>query len=129
MMGDGIRIDKWLWSVRLYKTRSQATEACRAGKVKIMDHAVKPSHEIRPDVIIKLSVPPLIKTIKVVNLTDKRLSAKGVPGYLEDLTPESEYQKRKISNDMNFGFRPRGLGRPTKRERREITLLKKYLDP
>jgi len=127
-MDDGTRIDKWLWSVRLYKTRSLATTACRAGKVRIGDHAVKPSHEIKPGVLIKISVPPIVKTIKVVNLTDKRLSAKGVPEYLEDLTPESEYQKLKHTGDMNFGFRPRGLGRPTKRERRELSLLKKYLD-
>ncbi|MCK9421712.1 MAG: RNA-binding S4 domain-containing protein [Bacteroidales bacterium] len=127
-MSDGIRIDKWLWTVRLYKTRSQATEACRSGKVKILAHAVKPSREIKPDEIITLSFPPIVKTIKVIGLTDKRLSAKWVPGFMEDLTPEDEYQKLKLVHDQNFEFRPRGIGRPTKHERREIALLKKFLD-
>jgi ribosome-associated heat shock protein Hsp15 len=127
-MVDGIRIDKWLWGVRLYKTRSQATEACRSGKVRIHEQAVKPSREIRPDEVITLSFPPMVKTIKVIALTEKRLSAKGVPEYMEDLTPKEEYQKLIINRSQNFEFRPHGLGRPTKRERREIELLKKLLD-
>jgi len=127
-MADGIRIDKWLWAVRLYKTRSQATEACRSGKVKIVDHAVKPSREIKPGEIISLSFPPIVRTVRVVALADQRMSAKFVPGCMEDLTPEDEYLKLKKIHDLNFEFRPRGIGRPTKRERREIESLKKTLD-
>jgi len=125
---DAIRIDKWLWCTRLYKTRSQATDACRAGKVRMQDHPVKPSHEVRPGSVIALSFPPMIRTVRVLLVTEKRLSAKLVPDYLEELTPPEEFGKLKRAHDQDFEFRPRGLGRPTKRERREIESLKKMLD-
>jgi ribosome-associated heat shock protein Hsp15 len=127
-MEQGIRIDKWLWAVRVFKTRTQASEACRSGKVKILDHNVKPSRDLKTGEIITVSFPPITKTVKVVAMTANRVSAKLVPGFMEDLTPESEYQKLKRTPGMDFEFRERGIGRPTKRQRREIEFLKLYLD-
>jgi ribosome-associated heat shock protein Hsp15 len=124
----GVRIDKWLWAVRIFKTRSQATLACRSGKVKISDHAVKPSHDIKTGEIITVSLPTVLRTMKVTAFIENRVSAKLVPDYLEDLTPKEEYDKARGLHDHSFEFRPRGLGRPTKRERRTIENLKKYLD-
>ena len=127
-MEHGIRIDKWLWAVRIFKTRSLASDACRSGKVKILDQVVKPSREVKTGDTISVSLSPMIKTIKVIEPIGNRVSAKLVPGFMDDLTPESEYQKLKRLNDTGFEFRERGAGRPTKRERREIEFLKLYLD-
>ena len=127
-MEQGIRIDKWLWAVRIFKTRSLASDACRTGKVKILDQAVKPSRDIKTGEIIAISMAPIIKTVKVVAPLANRVSAKLVAGYMEDLTPESDYRKLKRPEEGGFEFRERGLGRPTKRERREIEFLKIYLD-
>jgi ribosome-associated heat shock protein Hsp15 len=127
-MEGGIRIDKWLWAVRIFKTRSLASEACRSGKVKILDQAVKASRDLKAGEVISISINPMVKTVKVLELIGNRVSAKLVPGFMEDLTPETEYQKLKRANDRDFEFRERGAGRPTKRERREIEFLKLYLD-
>ena len=127
-MDQGVRIDKWLWAVRVFKTRSLASDACRSGKVKILDQVVKPSRDLKEGEVITVSLPPITKTLKVVTLSGNRVAAKLVPGLMEDLTPESEYQKLKRSDEPDFEHRERGLGRPTKRERREIEFLKLYLD-
>ncbi|MEI7663853.1 MAG: S4 domain-containing protein [Bacteroidota bacterium] len=127
-MDQGVRIDKWLWAVRVFKTRSLASEACRSGKVKILDHVVKPSRELKTGEVIAVSVSPITRTLRVVALSGNRVSAKLVPSLMEDLTPEEEYQKLKRKNEPGFEHRERGLGRPTKRERREIEFLKLYLD-
>lgn len=115
-----IRIDKWLWAVRIYKTRSIATDACRSGKVMINDVEVKPSREIKTGDVIVIKTGPIRKTIKVLNLLGNRVSAKIVPQFMEDLTPAEEYKKLEMIRDSHFVSRNRGAGRPTKRERREI---------
>lgn len=127
-MDQGMRIDKWLWAVRLFKTRSQASEACRSGKIRIGEAPVKPSHLVRPDDVVTISYPTMIRTLRVAALTSNRVAAKLVAAFLEDLTPDSEYKKLRDNHKAGFEFRPRGLGRPTKRERREIEYLKLYLD-
>jgi ribosome-associated heat shock protein Hsp15 len=127
-MEEGFRIDKWLWAVRIYKTRSQATIACRTGKVRINENTVKPSRIVNCEEIIKVIIPPFTKTIKVIGLLEKRVSAKLAENYVLDLTPTEEYQKVKQMKLVNFEYRERGLGRPTKRQRREIEGLKKFLD-
>ena len=127
-MERGIRIDKWLWAVRIFKTRSLASDACRSGKVKILDQVVKPSHEIKIGEVLSISLAPITKTVKVLAPLGNRISAKLVAGFMEDMTSESEYQKLKRSHDLDFESRERGTGRPTKRERREIEFLKLYLD-
>ena len=124
-MAEGIRIDKWLWAVRAYKTRSQATEACKSGKVKIEDKSVKPSREIKLNEEIVVQVNHINRTLKVIGLLNKRVSAKLVPQYMDDLTPPEEYEKEKIKREINYEYRDRGLGRPTKKERRLIDRLKK----
>jgi ribosome-associated heat shock protein Hsp15 len=126
-MEEGIRIDKWLWSVRLFKTRSQATEACRSGKARMEGIIVKPSREVRPGDVISLSFPPMIRTVRVTAIPANRVSAKLVPGLMEDLTPPEEFEKLKLAHAPGFEYRERGIGRPTKRHRREIEILKKYL--
>lgn len=126
-MEEGVRIDKWLWTVRAFKTRTQATDACRAGKVRVNDKIVKPSHAVKPDDTITISIAPINKTLKVLAFPAHRLSAKLVADYMQDMTPVEELEKLKLAREVNFEYRLRGLGRPTKRERREIENLKKYL--
>lgn len=121
------RIDKWLWSVRVFKTRSQATTACRSGKVYIDGQEVKPSREVKPGDEIRVDLKLLIKTVKVKDLQESRVGAKLVPQYMEDLTPEEEYNKQKKIRETNYEYRDRGAGRPTKKERRMIEKLKKRI--
>lgn len=126
-MEEGVRIDKWLWCVRIFKTRNQATIACRSGRIKINDGIVKPSREVRTGEIITVSLSAVQKKVKIKELLDHRISAKLVENYLEDLTPKEEYEKEKMKRAVGFEYRRRGIGRPTKKERREIEILKKYL--
>lgn len=120
MTEKGVRIDKWLWAVRIYKTRSLATEACRSGKVIISDVEVKPSREVKTGEIVILKTGPIRKTFKVLGLIENRVSAKLVTQFMEDLTSPEEYKKIEMIRDTRFISRERGAGRPTKRERREI---------
>ncbi len=124
-MGDVARIDKWLWSVRLFKTRSQATEACRSGKITINEQTLKPSREARIGDVIVIRQGPLTKTVQVKELLKSRVGAKLVSDYMIDLTPEEEYIKLQMTREVNFEIRDRGMGRPTKKERRIIERLKK----
>ena len=114
-MPETIRIDKWLWAIRIYKTRSLASEACRAGKVKISGITVKPSREIKAGDIIVINLSPLTKTVEVLEPIKNRVGAKLVPQFANDLTPQEEYDKVKLINEMNFERRDRGSGRPTKK--------------
>lgn len=117
-----VRMDKWLWSVRLFKTRSLAAEACAAGKVRISGQPVKPARSVHPgeQLTVALTIPTgvLTRTVKVVGLIDKRVGAKLVPNYLEDLTPAGELAKLSEKPTLAEGYRPPGTGRPTKRDRR-----------
>jgi len=126
-MSNSIRIDKWLWAVRLFKTRNQATEACRSGKVRIDGRIIKPSHEVKPGIEISISQHSITRVCQVIELLQNRVGAPLVPLYMKDLTPESEYNKVKLMRELNFEYRDPGAGRPTKRQRREIEGLKKYL--
>lgn len=113
------RIDKWLWAVRVFKTRSLATEACRTGKVKVDDLPVKPSREVRRDMVISIHAGPMVKTLKVIELLHNRVGAKLVSEFMQDMTPPEEYAKLELIKQQPFR-RPRGAGRPTKKERRDI---------
>ncbi|NVO21113.1 MAG: RNA-binding S4 domain-containing protein [Bacteroidetes bacterium] len=124
MENESLRIDKWLWEVRLFKTRSQATDACKAGKIKIDGTNIKPAKDIKIGDIISVSLNPLFKTVKVKQFPRSRLGAKLVPDYMEDLTPQSEYDRVKLIEATNAEFRERGSGRPTKKSRRVIDKLK-----
>jgi ribosome-associated heat shock protein Hsp15 len=123
-----VRIDKWLWAVRIYKTRSLATEAIRNGRVKIGGQVVKPSREVHIKDEIDLHMGVYHKTVKVLALLHNRVSAALVENFLEDLTPQEEYDKLKIQQEMKPEFRPRGIGRPTKLHRRLIDRLKNSKD-
>ncbi len=118
-----IRVDKWLWAVRIYKTRNQATEACKKGRILIREQPVKPSRVLRINDIIQIKKPPVIYSYKVTGLLAKRLSARLVKDYVENITPESELQKLKVRETF-FISRDKGSGRPTKKERRTIDKLR-----
>ncbi|MFT6620013.1 MAG: ribosome-associated heat shock protein Hsp15 [Limisphaerales bacterium] len=123
---ESVRVDKWLWAVRLYKSRTLASEACAAGHVKIDGNSVKPSREIRPGEELTAKTGRLTRTVKMIAVLDKRVAGKAVPGYLEDLTPPEEYERAKIVNAGAGPTFPKGSGRPTKKQRR---LLKSFTDP
>ncbi|MBW6535148.1 MAG: RNA-binding S4 domain-containing protein [Mariniphaga sp.] len=119
-MGESVRIDKWLWAVRVFKTRSQATEACKKGRVEIGDLPVKPSREVHAGEVVQVRKPPLTRKLKVVALADKRMSAKLTADYVEDVTPPEEFEILEMQKQMNWNSRDRGAGRPTKKERRKL---------
>jgi ribosome-associated heat shock protein Hsp15 len=121
------RIDKWLWAVRLYKTRSLATAACREGRVTIAGQPVKPSREVRVDDLILARNGPITRTVKVLGLLEQRVGAKAVPQFLIDLTPASEFEKRSEPSQQPLFRRPKGAGRPTKKDRRALTRIGKIL--
>lgn len=121
---DDIRIDKYLWAVRLYKTRAMATDACRSGQVKMNGLPVKPSHEIKEGEIYELNIEQMHRTVQVKALLSSRVGAKLVENYLTDLTPQEEYERIQMARQYGFERRDRGLGRPTKRDRREIEEFK-----
>lgn len=119
-----IRIDKYLCAVRLYKTRSIATDACRSGRVKLNGLPVKPSHEISVGEIYELNIEQTHRTVQVKELLANRVGAKLVENYLTDLTPPEEYERIQMARQYGFEHRDRGAGRPTKRDRREIEEFK-----
>ena len=126
-MTNKIRIDKFLWCVRLFKTRKSSNEACNKSKIKIDKKTLKSSYLIKKGDLIKIKKKIITITIKVKNITDKRISAKLVPEYIEDKTPDSEKIKITISNQLPHTNRERGMGRPTKKERRDLIKgLEKY---
>jgi len=118
-----VRIDKFLWSVRIYKTRSIATEACKKGRIIINNISVKPSRSVFKDEIITVRKLPLIYTYRIIQPVGNRVSAKLVSNYIEDLTPEEEKKKLDIRHSGMTGYREKGSGRPTKKERRSLDRL------
>ncbi len=126
---DSIRIDKWLWAARIYKTRTLAGEACKGGKVKIDDQVVKPSREIKSGETITIKLDHLTKTVQVIGLIKNRVSAKLLDDVYIDLTPVEEYERLQLMREFNYEHRERGAGRPTKKERRLIDGLKSKIKP
>lgn len=127
-MLDSIRIDKWLWAVRLYKTRTQAGEACKGGKVKIDGRNVKPSKEVKVGDEIDIQINLMERKVHVKEILKNRVGAKLVENYMIDLTPKKEYDKLKLMREMNSENWQRGSGRPTKKNRRMIDILKNSKD-
>ncbi|MFW5890311.1 MAG: RNA-binding S4 domain-containing protein, partial [Marinilabiliaceae bacterium] len=123
MPEESVRIDKFLWAVRLFKTRSLAAEACKKGRVMIDDQPVKSSRQIRRGDEISIKVPPAVKTYKVLDLSEKRMGAKLVPDYLEEITPKEELDLLDKARMVSRMDRPKGTGRPTKKERRDLDQL------
>ena len=120
-----IRIDKWLWMVRLFKTRSIATDACNAGKVKLNGNNVKPSKNVNRNEIYQVKIGDLEKTVQVLDTPKSRVGAPLVPQYCVDLTSPEEYERVKTLR-MKFEYRDKGEGRPSKRDRRQIEYLKDH---
>ena len=122
-MADTVRIDKYIWSIRCYKTRSEATEACKGNKVQVNGAPVKPSKEVRIGDVIAVRKGIAQFTYKVLQLAENRMGAQLVPDYAENLTPQSEIDKLRAPVETFFVKRDRGTGRPTKKERRELDAL------
>ena len=118
------RIDKWLWVVRIFKTREMATKACTGGKIKIDGTAVKASRNIQQNDVIQVQKGVVKYLYKVRTIAEKRMGAKLVPDYLEDITPKEELVKLKSSQKQPIQTREKGQGRPTKRERRMMDQLR-----
>lgn len=118
-----VRLDKWLWAVRIFKTRSDAADACRTNKVLVNGSYVKPSREVRVGDTVTVKKMPVVYSYRVVALVSSRQPAKEVPHYAENLTPQEELDKLFVPKLTIFVQRDRGTGRPTKRERREIDSL------
>ena len=114
------RIDKSLWAIRAFKTRSDATEACKGGKVKVAGVNAKPSKEVKPGDILQVKKGTVTFTYKVLQPLEHRVGAKLVPEFAENLTPSSELEKLRAPVETYFITRDRGAGRPTKKDRREI---------
>ncbi len=121
-MGDP-RLDKLLWSLRVFKTRPLATAACRAGHVLIGELEAKPSRDVHIGEVLVVRVGVITRTIKIVAILRSRVSTKRLPEYMTDLTPASEYERAKQAGIEHMLARQRGMGRPTKKERRDISEL------
>lgn len=123
-----VRIDKYLWAIRVYKTRTEATDACKGGKVRVNGADVKPSRTVKAGDIIAARKGAVVYTYKVLQLIDRRLGAALVPNYAENLTPPEELAKLRAPVETFFLKRDRGTGRPTKKDRRQMEDLWSILD-
>jgi ribosome-associated heat shock protein Hsp15 len=119
-----VRIDKYLWCIRVYKSRTLATGACEGGKVKIEGKSVKPSHHIKPGEVITVQQGYIKREYRVLGLLEKRVSAPLVKNFANDITPQEELDKLKTEKMVSFAGRYRGSGRPTKKDRRLIERVK-----
>ncbi len=118
------RVDKWLWSMRVFKTRTMATDACKKGRVTVGGKAAKPSRTVAPGDVVDVKKPPITYTFKVKAIPSGRLGAKLVPEYLENLTPQSQYDLLEMTRISGFVDRRKGLGRPTKRDSRQLSAFR-----
>ena len=124
-MPSAVRIDKYLWAVRIFKTRTLATEACKKGRVSVDDMPAKPSRTVTAGDVIEVKKVPVLYSYRILDPIEKRVGAKIVDQFVENITPEDELHKLEMQDDF-FVKRKRGAGRPTKRERR---LLDDIRDP
>lgn len=115
------RVDKWLWCMRVFKTRTIATDACKKGRVSMGGTNLKPSRTVKVGDVIDVRKPPITYTFRVLAIPTGRLGAKLVPEYLENLTPQSQYDLLEMTRISGFVDRQKGLGRPTKRDSREMS--------
>lgn len=120
-----VRIDQWLWAVRIFKTRTIATDEIKKGRVVINGVTVKPSRIVRIGDVLLVKKPPIIYSYKVTGITDTRGSFQVAQQHYENLTPEEEFEKLKMIRSSRPPIREKGTGRPTKKERRD---LDKFID-
>lgn len=115
-----VRVDKWLWAVRIFKTRTLASEACKKGRVVIGGQTVKPSRVLRVGEVVVVRKPPVEYSFRVLALLNNRVGAKLVSEYMENVTPREQYELLELQRISGFVDRAKGLGRPTKKERRDL---------
>ena len=115
-----VRIDKWMWATRIFKSRTIAVEACKKNRVTINNVTVKASRMIKVGDIIQIRKPPVTYSFKVLRLTEKRMGAKLVPDFLENVTPPEQYEILELNKISGFIDRAKGTGRPTKKDRRDL---------
>jgi ribosome-associated heat shock protein Hsp15 len=122
-VSSSVRIDKWLWAVRLYKTRTLAADACKAGHVLVDGRRVKPARDIHPGEVVQAKTGDITRIYRVLGLIERRVSAAAAREHAEDLTPPEELNKPRQPNYSRGIVRPRGAGRPTKKDRRALDAL------
>lgn len=123
-----VRIDKYLWAIRVFKTRSEATEACKGGKVRVNGNDIKPSKTVKAGDEISVRKGAVCYRYRVIDLLEKRVGAKVVPNYAENITPAEELDKLRRPVETFFLKRDPGAGRPTKKDRRQMELLWDSMD-
>ena len=114
------RIDKWMWAVRIFKTRTIASDACKKGRISINGAQAKPARMVKPGDVVSVRKPPITYTFRVLKAIENRVGAKLVPEMLENITPKEQYDILEMSKISGFANRVRGTGRPTKKERRDL---------
>ena len=119
-MGEVARIDKWLWASRIFKTRSIAADACKNGRVTIGGVNVKPSHMVKAGEVVSVRKPPVTYSFKILKPIEQRVGAKLLPEIYENVTPADQYELLEMNRISGFVNRARGLGRPTKKDRRAM---------
>lgn len=127
-MADSVRIDKYLWAIRVFKTRTDAADACSGNKVRIDGCVAKPSKQVKTGNILEIHKGSVSFTYKVLKLTESRMGAALVPDFAENLTPESEIAKLRAPVETIVLKRDRGAGRPTKKDRRQLDGIRDMLD-
>ncbi len=120
---ENVRIDKFLWAVRLFKTRSSAAEACKKGRIIVAGVNAKASRMIKPGDTINIKTPPITRTYELIDVTEKRMGAKLTPGFIKETTTTDQLEILELTRLTNSQGRHKGLGRPTKKERRDIERL------
>lgn len=119
-MKSEVRIDKWIWAMRLFKTRTIAADACKKGRIMVGNRPVKASYCIKVGDVVQVRKSPVTYSFQVLQLTENRLGAKLVPGYMANVTPADQYELLEMSRMSGFKDRDKGTGRPTKKERRSL---------
>lgn len=119
-MEDSVRVDKYLWAIRVFKTRSVASEAINKGRVLIGGLPVKNSRLVKAGLTIDVKFPPITRSFKVLAITGKRMGAKLVPDFMEEVTAEDQIELMELTRMANAMGRKKGLGRPTKKDRRDL---------
>ena len=125
---EGVRLDKYLWAIRVFKTRSEATDACNGNKVRLNGNPAKASKELKTGDMLEIRKGPILLSYKVLATSGSRMGAALVPQYAEDLTPESERARLHAPVETIMLRRDRGSGRPTKKERRQLDGLMDILE-
>ncbi len=122
-MEEGVRIDKYLWAIRVFKTRSVAAEAIKKGRVMIDGLPVKNSRVVKVGMTIDVRFPPIVRSFKVLEISGKRMGAKLVPDFMKEVTSDDQIELLELSRMANALGRRKGLGRPTKKDRRDLDKL------